>query len=254
MPSTPQPPSSENLAKRPFAFYPAILNIEHNEWAYRQSTWSEIMVRNTASGTEVWIPRRFLGEISRIEEPVMIVGLRHELEYKAGSVWSHEKRVIAMPGGAPPAAPSAEATISSEGRSTTPAESRIGRLIAIVFAAGVAFLLLLLLIFRETPTRTRIVFTSRDQSFLELGAKDDYFAVVRKLGVPEADRWRSETGELQYRLLWYPQRSYFVILMGTERKDAHYIGALDKDWRMVHFVEFAQGQTTAAMLRTLPKF
>ena len=84
MASPPIPPSLEHLATRPFSFYPPIVNVEHNEWLFRKATWSEILVVNCKSGAEVWISRRFVGEVSRIDDPVLIVGLNRELEYKGG--------------------------------------------------------------------------------------------------------------------------------------------------------------------------
>src|SRR6516162_8562938 len=81
----PIPPQLEHLGTRPFSFYPAILHIDHNEWLFRKATWSEVLVVNCKSGEEIWIPRRFLGEVSRVEDPVLIVGLNRELEYKGGS-------------------------------------------------------------------------------------------------------------------------------------------------------------------------
>src|SRR5438094_10058320 len=93
----PIPPSMEHLATRSFSFYPAILNVEHNEWLFRKATWSEILVVNCKSGAEVWIPRRFMGEVSRIDDPVLIVGLNCELEFKAGTVWPYQRQVIEMP-------------------------------------------------------------------------------------------------------------------------------------------------------------
>src|SRR6266446_9838837 len=93
----PIPPPLETLGPRPFSFYPAILNIEHNEWLYRKSTWSEILVYNVKTGEEIWIPRRFIGELSRIEDPVVIVGLIKELEYRGGAVLPYQRRVIEMP-------------------------------------------------------------------------------------------------------------------------------------------------------------
>src|SRR5205823_9005859 len=79
MASPPIPPSLDHLITRPFSFYPAIVNIEHNEWLYRKATWSEILVVNCKSASEVWIPRRFLGDVSRVDDPVLIVGLNREL-------------------------------------------------------------------------------------------------------------------------------------------------------------------------------
>ena len=46
---------------------------------------------------ELWIPRRFLGEVSAIEDPFIIAGLVKELEYQAGVVLPHRRRVIEMP-------------------------------------------------------------------------------------------------------------------------------------------------------------
>src|SRR5258706_14292678 len=93
----PIPSPLEHLGVRPFSFYPAILNIEHNEWLFRKATWSEILVYNMKSKEEIWIPRRFIGEISRIEDPVVIVGLVKELEYRGGAILPYQRRIIQMP-------------------------------------------------------------------------------------------------------------------------------------------------------------
>jgi len=95
IPSLPTP--LEQLGPRPFSFYPPILGVEKNEWLFRRSTWSEVLVTNAHTGAQVAIPRRFLGEVSRIEEPVVIVGLLNELEYREGAVWPHRRRVLQMP-------------------------------------------------------------------------------------------------------------------------------------------------------------
>ena len=79
--------SLEQLTGRSFSFYPPIVGVEHNEWLYLRATWSEVLVVNAKSKSEVWVPRRYVGEISKIEEPVMIVGLNKELEFKAGQLW-----------------------------------------------------------------------------------------------------------------------------------------------------------------------
>jgi hypothetical protein len=54
-------------------------------------------VVNRKTSQELWIPRRFVGEVSAIEEPYIIVGLVKELEHKAGTVLPHSRRVIEMP-------------------------------------------------------------------------------------------------------------------------------------------------------------
>lgn len=260
MSSPPLAPTPENLSRRPFSFYPPILNIEHNEWEFREATWSEVLVANTRTAEEVWMPRRLLDAVSRVDEPVMIVGLLKEVEYKAGTVWPTEKRVLPMP--APVMAPTLVASTTPAQPHRAPsglkaarsAESRLGLLIAGVMGGALVVVVLAVAALRQAPYNPRVVFTTRDQAFLELNSRDDYFSVVRKLGQPAEDRWRSEQGELQYRLLWYPQRSFYAILMGTDRKDARYIGAVDKQWHVAHYVELSRGHTTAAMMRSIPKF
>jgi hypothetical protein len=257
----PLPPAFEHLASRPFSFYPPILNVEHNEWRFRRATWSEIQVVNARDGTELWVPRRFLGEISSVEEPVVIVGLNRELEYKGGAVWPHERRVIRMPV-AVNEAPRAEPAMSPEPapvvgiRLESKAESQISRLILGALAVGILACFVVVSLFRYTQSHPRFVFTSRDQTFLELTPHDDYYAVVRKLGPPKEARWRPDTGEIQFQALYYPERSYVVILMGADQKDARYIGTLDKDWKgVLHEVSLPRGTgSTGSMLRGLKPF
>jgi hypothetical protein len=252
MPVASVSPSPEHLGKKPFSFFPAILNIEHNEWLFRRATWSEILVANAKMELEIWIPRRFLGEISSIEEPVMIVGLVKELEYKGGSIWPHEKRIIEMPrtsSESPAAGTSGRpmpATPSSSGT-----ERRIGRLIAAALVAGIVITFIVVNVVSRNQ-RAGVIYSGREQFAMGLNRQDEYFAVVRKLGPPLTDRWRSEQGELQYRILSYP--AFSIILMGSERKDAHYIGALDKNWKVIDSVELPNGGNTASMLRALPRF
>jgi hypothetical protein len=97
MASPPIPPALEPLAGRPFSFYPPILGIQHNEWIFRKATWSELVVVNRKSGEEISIPRRLVGEASIVDDPVVIVGLLRELEYREGAVWPCQRRVIEMP-------------------------------------------------------------------------------------------------------------------------------------------------------------
>ena len=91
------PTPLDQIGRRPFLFYPAIVGIEHNEWTLRRVSSSEVQVINTKTSEEVWIPRRFLGEVSAIEDPFIIAGLVKELEYKGGAVLPHCRRVIEMP-------------------------------------------------------------------------------------------------------------------------------------------------------------
>jgi hypothetical protein len=91
------PTPFDQIGRRRFSFYPAIVGIEHNEWTLRRIASSEVQVANTKTTEEIWIPRRFLGEVSAIEDPFVIAGLVKELEYKAGAVLPYRRRVIQMP-------------------------------------------------------------------------------------------------------------------------------------------------------------
>ena len=38
----PIPSPLDQLGRRSFSFYPAIVNIEHNEWVVRRTSWSDV--------------------------------------------------------------------------------------------------------------------------------------------------------------------------------------------------------------------
>jgi hypothetical protein len=97
MPGPPIPATFESLGRRPFSFYPPIVGVEHNEWILRRVNWTDFQVVNTKTKDELCVPRRFVGEGALVEEPVMIVGLVKELEYREGVVIPHIRRVIEMP-------------------------------------------------------------------------------------------------------------------------------------------------------------
>lgn len=105
MPGPLIPTPFDHIGRRRFSFYPAIVGIEHNEWTLRRITSSEVQVANTKTGEEIWIPRRFLGDVTAIEDPFMIAGLVKELEYKAGAVLPYRRRVLQMPHAVNGAAP-----------------------------------------------------------------------------------------------------------------------------------------------------
>ncbi|MEJ5367231.1 MAG: hypothetical protein WHT08_02860 [Bryobacteraceae bacterium] len=265
--STPPAPPQAELFDRPFSFYPPIHGVEHNEWRLKEATWSEMVVRNTASDIEVAIPRRFFGAVSETDKPVMIVGLKQELEYRMGAVWPVRKPVLAMPPPVMPppptekketGAPEPRGLAAVLGISQERTDTRITRMIVWTFLGLASLLLVVWAVIRLTP-ETKPTFIARDQSYLELTREDDYHAVVRKLGPPAEDRWRPGSGELQYRALFYPERGYAVILMGDKRENARYIGAMGlgpdgKGWSPLHSIEFARGANTMGILRGLPRF
>ncbi|MDX1982320.1 MAG: hypothetical protein SFV51_18750 [Bryobacteraceae bacterium] len=257
----PGPPNIESLSGRAFSFYPPVVNIEHNEWKFEKATWSEVLVTNTKSGLEIWVPRRFLGEVSRVDEPVMIVGLRKELEYKAGSLWPFERRVIEMPKAvndyarAPlPEPPGRIAPITGIRLDDGGAESRIGKLMIAVLVVGILLVYVVFSMIRSRSTSSDVTFVPILQQSLGLSAIDDVHSITRKLGQPREDRWKDDAGEIQYRLLRYPDRQLYVILMGKDRESARYIGALDDNWKPVDSVQLPNAGNTRSMLNRLARF
>jgi len=257
------PPISalNHLGNRGFSFYPPIRNIEHNEWFFRRGTWSEILVVNSRSALEIWIPRRFVGEVSLIEDPVVIVGLVKELEYKAGAVWPHQRRVIEMPvavGERPrPPQPRAQMPAPVIGiRTESVTDSRVGKLVGLTILAGAIGVTCFIgvSVLREGSLRPRAAYNAGDQRYLELTRNDDYYAVLRLLGPPAEDRWQPDSGALQFRRLWYPERGYSVILMGDSRSAARYIGAMDANGNPIYGSAPRDGGTTLSTLKSLKKF
>jgi len=260
MPIPPIPPQLEHLGNRKFSFYPPIINIERNEWTYRQATWSEILVINAETGQEVWVPRRFLGEVSRVDDPVLIVGLNKELEYSAGAVWPHRRRVIEMPI-AVNDRPTSVVAGTDERRGPAPVigikleatEARAGRMVIGVLTVGVVGCLALATIARQSQFHQRSTYTAHDQSYFELKRDDDYFAVIRKLGQPESERRSSETEAVQYRALAFPARGYTVVLFGSDRNSERYIGTFDAHCNSLHDISYGDGAGSSAMLRNIAR-
>jgi hypothetical protein len=266
--STPPAPLHDELADRSFSFYPPILGVEHNEWRLREATWSELVVRNTKTDLEVPIPRKMVGSVAQVDEPVMIVGLTRELEYRTGSVWPTERKVRAMP--APPIrpvlrmpglsdpAPGPKGFEAMVGRGGDRTENKITRLILFAFSSIAIVGLLFWALVRLTPD-ARPTYVGKDQGYLELTREDDYHAIVRRLGRPAEDRWKQDAGELQFRALGYPDRGYIVILMGTDKDAARYVGSVvpskdGKKWTAAHGVESARGAGTLSLIRGLKPF
>jgi hypothetical protein len=257
----PVPPPLESLGQRSFSFYPPILNIVHNEWLYRKANWSEVLVQNTKSLEEIWVPRRYLGAVSSVDEPVMIVGLTKELEFKTGTLWPAQRRVIEMPRavneGPRPRTPDLEIPRPAPVigiRVEDGAESRIGRLVLGGIALGIVGCVLVVSLYRGGVLGNKIIYSAVMQSDVGLSSLDDYHAVVRLLGQPTEDRWRPDRGEMQYRLLGYPQQGFYIILMGRDRNEARYIGAMDRSWNPVHTVQMAAHVNSVSLLRNLKRF
>jgi len=251
----PLPPLLAQLGQRPFSFYPAILNLPHNEWIYQSATWSDVLVRNSKTNEEISVPRRYVGEVSRVEAPVMIVGLRTELEYRAGAVYPAERKVIEMPLAAndsprprlanTPAAPAQVVGIRLESHSS----SRFGKLVVGGVALGLAGCVLAVSLFRGGVIATRVFYTPTFRADLRLTPEDDCQAVVTALGPAARVRWMSGQRDAEYELLAYPERGLYVILTGQTRDAARFIGAMDWNWRPI---QAAPGNYP--VLQRLPRF
>lgn len=98
--SAPLVPSPlDYVGHRRFCLYPAVKNIEPNEWVLGTSSWSEVQVVNSHTGGQMWIPRQCIGGVSDRYDSVLVVELTKDLEYRAGNAEPLVKRVIEMPQG-----------------------------------------------------------------------------------------------------------------------------------------------------------
>jgi hypothetical protein len=248
----PLPTPLQHLGGRRFSFYPPIRNLEPNEWLYRRATWSECVVVNTRSGEEVWVPRIFLGEVSRIDEPVMIVGLNRQLEWRSGKIMPLERRVIEFP--------VAVSDSHAPARSGQPApvinirlepkpEARAWKWIGVAAILGAVAFTIVADVARQTQWRQRADLSRGYRSYLQLGAEDDYASIIRKLGLPS--RTGSHVANARvFRSLTYTARRYSVILMGPTKDDARYIGTLDLHGRVLDVVRLPDGSSGESLLNS----
>jgi hypothetical protein len=228
-----------------FSFYPAIVGVRHNEWILRRATWTEILVANAKTAEEIWIPRRFVGEVSSSEAPFRIVGLVKELEYREGMVLPHRRSVIEMPRAvndfgrsnlrpALYARPAGVVAIRAE----PSGESRFWRILRGSVAAGILACLAVIFVVRDAHLGTRFGWTSPSLRLPDLNRQDDYSSVARKLGNPTSDRWFQATfGSGGYRRLWYSRRGVTLILTGASPDNARYAGTLNREGEIIHSVD-----------------
>ncbi len=237
----PLPTPLEQFGGHRFAFYPAIRNIDDNEWLYRRATWSECVVANLRTGEEFWIPRQFLGDVSYTDDGAMVVGLSRELEWRAGAIIPRQRAVIEFPVTVDetPAMPrpghlAPVINIRLEPKT----EVRGWRWLGVAAVLGAVALAIVADFARQAPA---------NRAYLQLGPGDDYVSVVRGLGLPA----RAETiaaGGRVFRVLRYPSRRYSVILMGPDADDARYIGAVDRHGRVLDSVRLGDGTSSGAVL------
>jgi hypothetical protein len=257
----PLPTPLQHLGGRRFSFYPAIRNLTPNEWLYRRATWSECVVANARTGDEIWVPRIFLGEVSGIDEPVMIVALNRELEWRNGAIIPRQRRVIELP------VKVHDSHVESLSGHLAPvvnirlepkSEPRAWKWVGVAAVLGAVAFTIVADVSRQSSSHLRADPFRGYRSYLQLGPDDTYASTIRKLGVP-AKSGSNETGNRIFRALVYPSRHYSVILMGPNAADARYIGALDAHGRTLDAVRFRDGSTAESLLnssglRSLPGF
>lgn len=90
-------PEVPELARRRFRFSPPIAGIAINEFALRRVTADEAVVCNAGTQQELSISRRFIGNVTRLEEAVRVVALLKRLEFSEGMVRPVNRAVIEMP-------------------------------------------------------------------------------------------------------------------------------------------------------------
>jgi hypothetical protein len=260
--NTHQDPRLAELAGRTFAFFPAIRNIEHNEWTLEKETWSEVLAKNAGTGEEIWVPRSHIGKLSSADAPILIVGLLRELQFKGGSVSPFRQQVVSMPAPGAAARPTeASAEPPPPKRTNSAADSQTLSFIGKALLAGLAVVLLFVMFnFSKGENPIAALFrtdtSTSDQRYLALSNADSYHLAVSKLGQPEREEWLSlEEADLQFQALWYPQRRYLVILMGGTRADMRYIGTLhDPSRKVLDAARLSRGGDTSSLLHNLPNF
>ena len=251
----PLPTPLQHLGGRRFSFYPAIRNAGSNEWLYRRATWSECIVANAKSGEEIWVPRIFLGEVSRVDEPLMIVGLNRELELREGSAVPLVRRVIEFP-----VAPAI--TVNAAGvaprshhlapvvniRLENPPETRAWKWFGVAAVLGAVALSIVMDVSRQSQLHQRGNIYRGYRSFLQLGPQDDYKTTVMKMGTPGAVRSTEFEGR-KVQSLFYPARNYSIVLAGLTTGTARYAGTIDSRGTVLDSVRSPDGSTYEMFLR-----
>jgi hypothetical protein len=261
MSAPPVPPFLEHPGRRPFSFYPPILNVPHNKWFYRKASWSEVMVENTRTHEEVWIPRRYLGDITRLDEPVMVVNLTKELEWQSGRILPAQRHVIEMPRAvnedprprrSETSVPAGIARVIGI-RVEDGSPSRLLKLLVGGISLGIVGCVLLVSFYRGGVLGNHLNVPVL-QSDLGLGAQDNRESVLRRMGPPAEEHWYETGSAVQFGVLGYPRRGLYIILRGSDRLSSRYIGALDRNWNPVRAVELPGQGNSYPILRSLQRY
>jgi hypothetical protein len=108
-------------------------------------------------------------------------------------------------------------------------------------------------VFREWVFPPRVMANRNVRYDLLMNGADDYASLVRRLGNPDSDR-RNAVGSAQFRMLRYDKLRATLVLMSRGAEPAHYIGAMDIHWRVVHSIRLENQIDSTAVLNSLPRF
>lgn len=253
------PPLLEEIGRRRFAFHPPVANVGPNDWKLGGVSPTSVRVVNSITGLEVVVPRQLVGAVTEDDGPLLVVGLAKELEFRAGAAWPRERRVIEMPRFVE-SVPASEDGFASRRSAGGPApvvgirlerswDTTVGRFL-LISGVGVALVSILTVgVLRDWVSPSKVVFRRAFRSELGLNSSDDYRAVTQKLGLPVTDRIAKVSSEEQFRALTYPQLRVTVLLVYQMDRPGRYVGAVDPDWRIVHWVGSENAKT---MLRRVP--
>jgi hypothetical protein len=197
-----------------------------------------------------------VGDISKTDEPVLILGLTRELEYKGGMLVPFQPRVLKMPEAGLASSTDSGATEPPQvlGVRLEASDRRALKLIGIALGVFLAIYIIAVGATRIGDVQgKRVVFTATDTSYQELTPRDDRFAIVTKLGQPAWERSKN-IGSIHYEALTYTSRRYTVLLMGADLKDVFYIGTMDDNWRPIHSVPMKAGGNTESLLHAIQRF
>lgn len=257
MPAAPIPPPFERLGNRRFAMHPPIRNIKSNEWIYRYATWSDVLIRNTATGDSISVPRRFFGMLTGTDYPVAIVALGQELEYREGLVWPYRRQVLVMPARGPDSPKSPKQSGGPAPvigiRLETHTDFRASRLLLGSVAISVMGCLAVVGYSLQGQIRPHALVNSLSRTYLVLTAADDLSSVVRALGRPAGESWRQTEGH-RLQILDYSDSGFRAVLMSEYGGAPHYIGALDLEDRVLQSVLLQDGSPSTPILQQLGAF
>ena len=205
---------------------------------------------------EVWIPRQFLGEVSGVDEALMIVGLNRELEWRSGAISPRERRVIEMPVLPMAVNDNRSASVGSAHlapviniRLETKPETRTWKWIGVAVVLGAVASTILANIAWQSQPRMRADFFRNYRPWLQLTAADDYASTIRKMGTPVSVH-SSQSGDRIFESLVYSRGRYSIILMGPTRDTARYIGTLDSHGRVIDALRLRDGSNSEPLLHS----